>query len=545
MSAAPIVSRPRGSYQFRLSFPGRQWGRIAGAALAVSVDIVRVRIAACLWVVAASPAAWAERPILHERVEFNRDETRVALPDEIAAPAGDDHVVRPDPFTHAPDARTRGDDHLVYNVVWDPSVAPFKRSGALDRVLPSGELAVASPDRRVPVPVVGGEVAPGREGFRGSMTVELRPGQPTALPTPAADLRILRARTSPDVPVRFSRDSADNLYVEALSGGRREVRLALVVDARSDYFGGPQAPPERGGASLPPVIRERADAVLDAIGGRALPGLIQWFRDFRPGELQQEWGDLYLDIALSKVGVCRHRSYAFLITALAASIPARFVYNEAHAFVEVRLRGQGWRRVDLGGAALSFDLRNPSESPPHRPRYADPYPKPEAYRANSTRDSLSRSGPAAGAGPGAGPGPGAAAGGAAPADPPAGASSDPAATGAADPAGDPRAHPPGSGGLPADPGRGLPFGAAEGVAELLDIPITLTPATTRRDKTVTLRGHAQMPFKPALLAEEGDLILHEWPVVRPVGGQFRGRIQIPADIPPGRYRILAVSAPGP
>lgn len=483
------------------------------------------------------PVPSAGRPILHEQVQFDRDESRVALPDEIAAPAADEHVIRPDPFTHTPDARTGGDDHLVYNVVWDPSVAPFKRGGALDKVRPGGEFGVAEAAQRIPVPVVGGKVAPGREAFRGAMTVELRPGQPTALPTPAADLRILQARTSPDVPVRFSRDSADNLYVESLSGGRQEVRLALVVDARSDYFGGPDALPAGGAARLPVAIQERADAVLDAIGGRTLPELVAWFRSFQAGALTRDWDDLYLDIALSRIGVCRHRSYAFVITALAANIPARFVYNEAHAFVEVRLRDRGWRRIDLGGAALSFDLRNPSDSPAHTPRYGDPFPKPQEYLASSTRGSIPRPSPARGAGD-----PPAAGGGAASAnetgdggqrpDPPtaqagAASSSSPQGVGADDP----------TGGAPS-PGNPAPV-------QVLDIPVHLTPSTSRRDKVIRLTGRADQPFKPALLAEDGDLILHEWPAVVPRGGAFVGRIQIPADIPPGRYRVVAISVLDP
>jgi transglutaminase-like putative cysteine protease len=41
-----------------------------------------------------------------------------------------------------------------------------------------------------------------------------------------------------------------------------------------------------------------------------------------------------LDLARGKRGVCRHRAYAFVIVAQALGIPARFVQNEAHAWVE-------------------------------------------------------------------------------------------------------------------------------------------------------------------------------------------------------------------
>ena len=58
--------------------------------------------------------------------------------------------------------------------------------------------------------------------------------------------------------------------------------------------------------------------------------------------------DVYLDLALSQRGVCRHRAFAFLVTALHLGIPTRMVVNEAHAWVEVS-DGTLWHRIDLGG----------------------------------------------------------------------------------------------------------------------------------------------------------------------------------------------------
>ena len=67
--------------------------------------------------------------------------------------------------------------------------------------------------------------------------------------------------------------------------------------------------------------------------------------------------DIYLDLALSQKGVCRHRAFAFLVTALSLGIPTRMVVNEAHAWVEVLDPGVApplWRRVDLGGAGRAL-----------------------------------------------------------------------------------------------------------------------------------------------------------------------------------------------
>ena len=84
--------------------------------------------------------------------------------------------------------------------------------------------------------------------------------------------------------------------------------------------------------------------------------MVGYFRSFAPSDDSPESeGDIYLDLALSKKGVCRHRAFAFLVTALNIGIPARFVHNEAHAWVEVR-DDQRWHRIDLGGAALDLGL---------------------------------------------------------------------------------------------------------------------------------------------------------------------------------------------
>src|SRR5690606_9842773 len=84
----------------------------------------------------------------------------------------------------------------------------------------------------------------------------------------------------------------------------------------------------------------------------AVAKLIEYFRGFEPTEAvqpQQDMAKLYQDVALGRTGVCRHRAYAFVLTALALGLPARFVHNEAHAWVEVRDL-ERWHRVDLGGA---------------------------------------------------------------------------------------------------------------------------------------------------------------------------------------------------
>ena len=64
--------------------------------------------------------------------------------------------------------------------------------------------------------------------------------------------------------------------------------------------------------------------------------MVAYFRSFEPSDdFPNDHGDIYLDLALSRKGVCRHRAFAFLVTALNIGVPTRFVANEAHAWVEV------------------------------------------------------------------------------------------------------------------------------------------------------------------------------------------------------------------
>ena len=138
--------------------------------------------------------------------------------------------------------------------------------------------------------------------------------------------------------------------------------------------------------------------------------LVNYFRTFAPSDdapRASSGSALYSELALSKKGVCRHRAYAFVVTALALGVPARMVRNEAHAWVEVS-DGFSWHRVDLGGAASHLDYEQHSSEHQHQPP-ADPYQWPPGAEAGEslTAQASSAGGPRSGS-------PGAAASGAPP-----------------------------------------------------------------------------------------------------------------------------------
>ena len=303
-----------------------------------------------------------------------------------------------------PDEDTRSDDTLHYQSVFNPDVLPFKRMSAFDRVADDQTLHVAR-TALVDVPV-GGKTDPRtRDRFWGDVLVQLAPGKDVPLPSVAPDMRILSYEVKPKLALHFSKDGADNFYVrsdEASANGT--YRLVFYADADEGYFGprlpathyrvrdvAAHAPPELripvpyslDGDTKRTLARLEVDPDMDL--GVAFNKLVGYFRAFQAGEIRGATGDTYRDLCDSQVGVCRHRSFAFMITANALGIPTRLVENEAHAFVEVWFPERGWQRIDLGGSALHMDVNGANDKTLHRPRRDDPFDKPAQYKRNYTQ----------------------------------------------------------------------------------------------------------------------------------------------------------------
>jgi hypothetical protein len=303
-----------------------------------------------------------------------------------------------------PDGNTGPESTLHYVSVFNPDVLPFKRMSALDGVGDDYTLKIAH-TALVELPV-GGAQDKTRDAFWGSVLIHLAPGQDVPLPSVAPDMRVLWYEAVPRIALRFEKDGADNFYVrsdEASAAGN--YRLNFLADADAGYFapalpsGGRFTPltvatmaPQEIRPSLPDAVRRQAKRTLDRLGldaqmdlGVVFNRLVGYFRAFQAKPLPASSGDLYRDLCDSQAGVCRHRSFAFMITAAALGIPTRFVSNEAHAFVEVWFPERRWQRIDLGGAALRMEVQNASDKVLHRPRNDDPFTKPPEYKQNYTQ----------------------------------------------------------------------------------------------------------------------------------------------------------------
>jgi transglutaminase-like putative cysteine protease len=368
---------------------------------------------AFLALLAAAPAG-ADGPIAHEYFEPIPEEDLLlqartasgSMPAAIDTPSG---VVRAPDATRNPgasevvysggstpnsadaayqvDRDTSRPDRVGYDDPFVPAITPFKRLYAHDAVDERLELVVRDKELSR-IDVGGDEIRANEDRFYGDMVVDLNASQPVRIPSVGPGARVLAAYGNPPSKFELLRDGADNWFIRGHE--RQRMRLVMMLAIERAVFGSEFADVSfaeigRHLPALPDVVRPAAREVLAEIGvtnaarpREAVGRLVAHFRGFAPSEDRPKSASgvaLYKELSLSKKGVCRHRAYAFVITALEAGIPARLVRNEAHAWVEV-FDGRLWHLVDLGGAAGRLDYSEQPETQLYRPP-TDPYRWPE------------------------------------------------------------------------------------------------------------------------------------------------------------------------
>lgn len=313
---------------------------------------------------------------------------------EIPQPYGD---LSPYASANTLDSHTDRVDSLTYFSNFDPSVIPYKRVVAKNHATKRGEQYAVGVQTGPMRQVATAPANPGDTLFWGTFLLRMERGRPHPLASVAPDQRIVQWAVEPEANLQFMRDDADNYFVTSTFDGL--VRLNVQVAVEPFYFGGPF--PEVHWADFPsglvpqmeptPLIRSRQLATQLGFTTERSPretvlAMVEYFRDFEakpfPPELND--GDLLVAICTAEIGVCRHRSLAFVFLAQSLGIPARYVYNEAHAFVEVYWPIGGWRRIDLGGAANELNSSAGDGRPVHD--YGDDgLPTPPRYLEEQQR----------------------------------------------------------------------------------------------------------------------------------------------------------------
>jgi len=499
-------------------------------------------------------AARAEGPILHEYIEPNPAEDvelsattqdgamPAALETEsgvVPAPQSGDHKPKaehayggnatPDSIdaSFRVDRDTTRPDSVSYDEPFIPAVAPFKRLYAYDAVDESFELTVF--DKSLTRLEVSGKPGPADDQFYADLFVDLAPGLPVRIPSVAPGARALVARTDPEMPFVLQRDRADNWFMTG--DARRRVRLIMQLAAPRSALGSDMADATWGELlsklpPLPPAVRSAALDVAREIGvsqrqspRQVTAALVAYFRSFGPSEATPKasrGAALYQELALSRKGVCRHRAYAFAVTALGLGLPTRMVRNEAHAWVEV-YDGVRFHRIDLGGAAGRMDLDPHASDHLYRP-------PPDAF--NWPAGSESGQGMLEGALEGSGK---SGAGAPKPA---------PSAAQAASPAGSANV---GSSRVP-----GIQAALAGDDRPRATVEIKLGTTSSQRGSAIQISGSVEAAGEPCTFSRV-DVSLRDgagveaWLGAFPTDGNgaFDGRITVPFEIDVGDYKVIA------
>jgi hypothetical protein len=380
----------------------------------------RLLIAALL--VVAVPALAQQAPIVHEYVPYDPsaeselgvvtteggfEVEKITTSGKITAPDPGRPITEKTPLysskaavpdKYSPDRDTRRVDHLPYDDPFRPRLAPFKRLVAYDAVESDYTLKVADP-KRVKVDIGAEKLKNGRpDVFYADVAVDLRAGEPIRIPSAVGGTIVKKAHLNPSVTFKIERDGAENLFIVADGGGA--ARLIMEIESPREAFGEAERDPSWSEltplltSKLPSNVQKSVDEFVTkdlkidktSIEPRdAVRILVRYFREFKESEdPPPNTGDIYLDLVRSKKGVCRHRAFGFMVTAIGLGIPARFVNNEAHAWVE-QWDGIYWRRIDLGGAGRTLDDKSERPEKP-QPNY-DPPMDPFTWPPGATKGS--------------------------------------------------------------------------------------------------------------------------------------------------------------
>lgn len=372
--------------------------------LRVIVVLGRRVFAAVVVVGVLAAGVLAAEPILHEYFDPDAtpppaegtDAAQETASEEAAAPAnvvqspstrssgGSGPHASADAEKYSLDGNTSRPDRVGYSDPFVPSIPPFKRLHAYDSVNDALELVVADKSL-VPISLAS-KTRAADDQFLAVIPVTLG-REPFRIPSVGPMTRVVGAKLQPRGDFQIVADSAENWFVRGDGGSSAELTLHLSVDRRvfgSTFADVSWATLARALPPLPDDLVRHAAPVLSRLElsqavspPDAVERLVAYFRDFAPSEQQStlSGAELYESIALSQRGVCRHRSFAFAVTAFALGLPNRFVHNEAHAWVEV-FDGALWHRIDLGGAAGDVQLGGQLDVPHVLP--TDPFQWPSS-----------------------------------------------------------------------------------------------------------------------------------------------------------------------
>jgi hypothetical protein len=431
------------------------------------------------------------------------------------------------------DSDTSRPDVVGYTDPFTPAIPPFKRSFAYDTVDSEFRLAVADP---TPKPLsIGGKAGPIDDQFFADLNLTLTSDVAVRIPSVGPQARVLAARLIPDVPFELLQDSAENWFIKVSNSSNYRLIMHLSIDRR--VFGSPfmEATWEALRPQLPKLpatlaaetrgVREQLGLTEDLSPAAALKLLVRHFRGFAPSDDSPDLqgAALYREIVASKKGVCRHRSFAFVVTALSIGLPARLIRNEAHAWVEV-FDSKMWHRIDLGGAAGRMEFDDAAQ--PQHAAPSDPFAWPNGSESGTDMAERARNARRNGRSP----------------------STDPS------PAGAPLTTDPAI--APQGQGEPLPLETRdaseddEPVQRKSSALVSVTLAVSRATRGARVRIEGQVHTAEAAcdltrvdvrLASDGGQSYALGTLVTNERGQYGGEVMVPTNVPVGDYEVVATT----
>lgn len=307
-----------------------------------------------------------------------------------------------------PDRQTALDAAPGYQEHFIPSIAPHKRLTSLNAVTlvdgtPTLTLQSTEPKRiaLTPTPDESTDVS-STEMFWETLLLDASGGATRfILPSVSPDSRIHSLKTEPKTDAIVLRDVAGNFYLNFQSPPMAQVRVVVLMDAPRGYFGEniPHIRTDRlrsKAAPLPDETKTEALQLAKTLGldpsmplDQVLSDLVAYFRSFEESTTSpKDTGHMLTDLFQERKGVCRHRAYAFMIIANALGIPTHFVFNEAHAWVEVLVPSIDGlvpyhQRIDLGGSMAGINMKSPE--PLHHQPPPDPFGQPKTFLESQER----------------------------------------------------------------------------------------------------------------------------------------------------------------
>jgi Transglutaminase-like superfamily len=275
------------------------------------------------------------------------------------------------------DKWTPPQNHLKSN--FSPSIFPMERIWVHDSVIVNKKNRLISFSSKASIKTVPITVKVDPQFYNyfwGKFKIKKKTGY-FILPSISPDMKIIEVLNYNNIILKFWRDGNGVFYIGPLKNRWKNIDFEIRVAAPKSYFN------DSGffGGSMPTVddfknsnlFRKLSIKTIGKITnrGKFLNKLIRWFRDFKVKPLKRYSKNkkLFEVIMEQQRGVCRHRALIFLAITRSFGFQTRMVFNNVHAFAEIKIANEKmWRRIDLGGAIIPRSLMA-KPGPLNRPAY--------------------------------------------------------------------------------------------------------------------------------------------------------------------------------